>query len=522
MANIQDRGTPGYSPKTISKMTPEEIASATAQAITAGQSFSEAKLPGETNAQAQKRIAAGYKELTAQPVISAEQAAAGAKVQYVRTQAGGFGEYVVTVPPGYTGEKITKQFTSGIIPTGSKYTTGGSVGTYINTGITKTVKSTTKNSDGSTTVTFTDGTTKIVPAGTSVPPVGSQTSSSTNAPVGTPPAFVYDAATGKWVQPPKPSDPGNWVWDNLNGWVNSNVNPGSTGFATGSERTLARDTFKNTLALYFGAKEISQPWVDAFYKVVSGYYNSGSDIPESINMAVMDVRNNPTLKPFTDRFKGLYALQDRLAGGEAISVPTVAEFFEAESKMGDVLRNVGLGELATQDFLGDVLGRGKSVLEVSNLVNEVFNAIDNAPDTLKKDLQTYFPGVDRTSLAKALLTGKEGWAELDKKVRGISVMSAAKSQGITVDLPTATDLAQLGTDYTGALAGFQTVKELERGKMLGQISGIKFGQEEAIGAAFKKDAAAIAKLEEIRKQEEARYQGSAGRLASRSRAAGLI
>lgn len=341
-------------------------------------------------------------------------------------------------------------------------------------------------------------------------------------PVGTPPAFVYNSATGKYEMPAKPTEPGNWVWDNNNGWVNSTVTPGSTGMAAGETRTMAKDTFKNTLAMFFGAKEMSQAWVDALYKSVSNFYNTGSTIDESLNLALQDVRNNPLLKPFTDRFKGVFALQDKLAAGQAITVPTIAEYFKAESDMGDTLRSAGLGELATQDFLGNVIGLGKSVLEVGNLIDKTFYAIDNAPDALKADLQTYFPGVDRTAIAKALLTGKEGWAELDKKVRGVSVMSAAKTQGVNIDLAAATDIAQGGTDYSGALTGFQTVKELERGKMLGQISGIDFGQSQAIGAVFQKNAQAVAELEKLRTEELGRYQGSAGRLASRNRAAGLI
>lgn len=428
------------------------------------------KKTGESNTAYNARITEYYKAQP-QPELTDAQRAAGGVVQFVRTGAAGKGEYRIVYPMG------TKLDASG---------------------------------------------NPIVPKSTIVTPTPMVTGDSTTPPIGTPPAFVYNPSTGKWEMPPKPTEPGSWVWDNLNGWVNTTVNPSSTGFGTGGGPTLAKDTFKNTLALFFGAKEMSQAWVDSLYKVVSGYVNTGSDIDSALNLSLQDVRNNPALTPFTKRFKGLYALQDKLAGGEALTVPTIAEFFKAESDMGDVLRNVGLGELATQDFLGDILGRGKSVLEVSNLINDTFKAIDNAPAALKADLQTYFPGVDRTSIAKALLTGKEGWAELSRKVRGVTVLSAAKSQGIDVNLATATDLADLGYDYTGALSGFQRVKELERGKMLGQISGIEFGQEQAIGATFRQNAQAIADIEKLAALEQARFAGSSGRLASRSRAQGAF
>jgi len=292
---------------------------------------------------------------------------------------------------------------------------------------------------------------------------------------------------------------------------------------TEQKRTLALETFRNTLALFFGKDEVQMPWVSALYGVTSRYYNTGSTIDEAINLSVQDARNNPELKTFADRFKGIYALQDRLAKGEAISVPTVAEYFKSESDMGDVLRQAGMGDLATQDFLGGVLGLGKSVLEVTNLINDTFNTIDNAPAALKKDLESYLNlGISRTDIAKALLTGKEGAQALNKKITEISTLSAAKSQGVTVDMATAADIAARGYDYNKSLTGFGTVKRLERGQMLGQISGIDFTQQEAIASTFEDNVAAQQKIEKIGELEGARFSGRSGRLASQNRAQGLI
>jgi len=154
--------------------------------------------------------------------------------------------------------------------------------------------------------------------------------------------------------------------------------------------------------------------------------------------------------------------------------------------MGEVLTNAGLGDLATQEFLGGVIGLGKSVLEVANLISQTFSTIDNAPASLKRDLATYFPGADRVSIARALLTGPEGAAELDKRIKGISVLSAAGSQGITTDLATASDIAAQGYDYQQSLTGFGTVKQLQRANELASLTGDKFTQEQAIQATFGK------------------------------------
>lgn len=188
--------------------------------------------------------------------------------------------------------------------------------------------------------------------------------------------------------------------------------------------------------------------------------------------------------------------------------------------MGNILRDNGMGELATQEYLGGIIGRGKSVLEVGRLISDTFNSIDNAPKALKDTLNKFFPNVDRTALAKALLTGKEGAAELDKKIKGISVLSAAESQGVTIGMDTASDLAARGYDYNQSLTGFGQVKQLERGVDLGRMSGIDLSQQETQSLIFEQNQAVKEKVRKIQEGEEARFRGSSGRLASQNRTAG--
>jgi hypothetical protein len=341
-------------------------------------------------------------------------------------------------------------------------------------------------------------------------------------PIGTPPAFVYDPISKTWKMPAKPAGEGNWVWDNTEGWTNTLVNPGSTGFETGSEKTLSVDTFKNTLALFFGAKEMSQPWANALFKVVSSYYKTGSTIDESLNLALQDARNKPELKPFTDRFAGVYALQDRRAKGEAVDVPTIAEFFKSQEELGTRLRDVGLGDLATNEILGEVLGTGKSVAAVLNLVNDVFMTIDNAPEQLKKDLQVVAPGIDRTSIAKALLLGKRGAEDLQKQIKEVSVLSAAKSQGIGIGNELAADIAARGFDYGTSLTNFGTVAkgapdlqkltEISTGQAVKPVSA----QDTIIKSLFQQDVKAQEEIRKEAEKEAARFSGTSGTMGSRS------
>ena len=279
-------------------------------------------------------------------------------------------------------------------------------------------------------------------------------------------------------------------------------------------RTLGKDVFKSTLALMLGSTEAAKPWVNEIYGIASGFYKSGSTIEEALNFSIYEAKNKGLAPEFTKRFKGIFDLQARLQGGEAIEVPTIAQFIKAESDIGTTLREAGLGDLANQEFLGNVLGQGKSVLEVGNLISQTFSNIDNAPKELKDTLSTYFPTVDRVSLAKALLTGEAGAAELNKKVAAISVLSAAGTQGVTVDLATAGDIAARGFDYQESLTGFGQVKELERANTLAQFQSGQFTQQQAQGYVFGQNQAEKERLQKLKSIEEARFAGSAGLAAS--------
>jgi hypothetical protein len=115
----------------VKGLTQAEIDEATRAQVASGAKSTDRanRLPGETASEANARITAAYKEMTAKPILSAEQQAAGAEVKFVRTGAGGVGENMVIVPLTYDGPPIkVTEFTPGVIPANVTRTTGTSVG----------------------------------------------------------------------------------------------------------------------------------------------------------------------------------------------------------------------------------------------------------------------------------------------------------------------------------------------------------------------------------------------------------
>jgi hypothetical protein len=300
-----------------------------------------------------------------------------------------------------------------------------------------------------------------------------------------------------------------------------------TGIDTGTSTTtptLAKDTFRNTLALFFGAGEVGKGWVDQLYNVVSKYYKTGSSIDESLNLALQDARNNPALSEFTRRFKGIYALQDLRQAGKPVTVPTIAEYVTSQAALADYLVGSGLSTLATEDFTGDILGKGISVSTATDRLAKVFDRIDKAPKAIKDTLSRYFPTVDRGTLAKTLLLGEKGTKQLADELAGYEVLSAAEQQGIAatgagaraggVTEQRAQEYSRMGYTYPDILPEFGKIAQATPtvSKLAGISKRADIGQIGVEEAVLMKSAKQVQELEKLSKEEEARFAGKAGRL----------
>jgi hypothetical protein len=132
-----------------------------------------ARIGSETASEANARITQGYKD-QAKPDLTVEGAKAGATIEFVRTGAGGVGEYKEVFPIGApipttrttTSGNVYDKFGNLVSGTGLKTPTS----TTSTVSTTKTVQSSVKNPDGSTTITYTDGTKTTTPATVVTPP----------------------------------------------------------------------------------------------------------------------------------------------------------------------------------------------------------------------------------------------------------------------------------------------------------------------------------------------------------------
>ena len=318
---------------------------------------------------------------------------------------------------------------------------------------------------------------------------------------------------------------------------------GGTGLSAGlpgtgvTGPTLAKDVFKSTLGLFFGADEMAKPWVDQLYTSMSKFYKTGATIDESYNLALQDVRNNPEMADFTKRFKGIYDLQDLRQAGKPVTVPTVAEYVATQSKMADVLRASNLGDLATEEFLTGIIGKAIPASVFAERVTQVFDRIKFAPNEIKETIKTYYPNLTDTQIARAIIGGEKSTKDLARELAGYEVLTAAQQQGLGasetlpggVTVERATELGALGETYQSALGKFGRVAQaLPTATKLAGISGTEpLSQADLENIVFRNSVRETQALEALTKEEEARFAGRAGTIGSKSfasqaRGAGLI
>lgn len=285
---------------------------------------------------------------------------------------------------------------------------------------------------------------------------------------------------------------------------------------------LARDFFINTLSLLMGKEEASKPYVSELYRLVSGFYKDGATIQDAINLALYQAQQEKSIPEFTNRFSGIFKLQERRAAGEAIDVPTIAEYIRSQQRLGDVLRQSALGDLANETFLNTVMGTGKSVDESTAIIVDVFDLIDNAPPVFKAQIAKTFPTVSRAQLATALLTGPEGVKQLERTVKKAGVIAAGTAQGLDISDELASGLVSKGQTFGTAGAQFARVAQIlpTAQKLTSFETGIApekaYTTEQAVAATFDQSAAELQRLADLAEREKARLSGSAGTAGSRS------
>lgn len=222
----------------------------------------------------------------------------------------------------------------------------------------------------------------------------------------------------------------------------------------------------------------------------------------------------------------------RFAGNvklKAAGLPTLddASYLKAEDEYKKIFTAYGATSLANRDYYATLIGNRMDAVDVTDRMNQAYARIQALPE-VKKAFQTFYSAVSDGDILAAVLDPATQLPILQKKVAAAEIGAAALAQGLQTSLATATEMQGLGITQAQAQAGYATIAQAlpTYEKLLEMRTGqnIETADAQALleESKLKKKARAIQQEQQVIGQETARFAGSTGRLASKSRAQGLI
>ena len=285
------------------------------------------------------------------------------------------------------------------------------------------------------------------------------------------------------------------------------VKPVVSAFDAASDAILAQ-----TLASY-GLEGIAQ----TIAKIRSEYPEISSD-----NLLMLLKNDSRYNAEYNKRFAGNAKLK-------AAGLPTMSdsEYLKAEDEYKKIFTAYGATSLANRDYYATLIGNRMDAVDVTDRMNLAYARLQASPE-VKKAFQTFYSAVSDGDILAAILDPTTQLPILQKKVTAAEIGGAALKQGLETSLATATELAGLGVTQATAQAGYSTIAQALPAyeKLLEMRTGGDVAKSDAQAlleeSKLKKTARAIQQEQQIIGEEAARFGGSAGRLASKDRAAGLI
>jgi hypothetical protein len=566
-------------------LTQAEIDARTAAVVAAGGKSTDPanRLPGETASQANARITAGYKAQT-QPELTTEGAKAGATIEFVRTGAGGVGEYKEVFPIG-TAIPGARTTASGnvydaqgnlISGTGLKTVTGGTktpaqleaerLQKIADEALAK------SNASQAALKRLQDIQAKLGRGETLTaeeyaligvtPPKGTTSSSDTQ-----PGKAWVKGADGKWVKPAMPTDGKTYSWDDNAGWTLSKGGDTATVTevsritnADGSTTVTYSDGTKKVFPKIGGGPDaldikLISTYVDDATGDTVGYFSDGSRkilnkgngpvrseqfndaysllkktfedyglaelVPVIQNLmdrgiapqqATLELRSS---KPYQLRFKGN---ELRLAAGknaldEATYLATENAYDETLKAFGQQ-NYFGIDRKAKQAKTAEIIGNDISADEFKNRVSLAVTRVQNADPSIKKLLKEFYPTLNDADLIGYFLNPTEQLPKLKEKVTSAEIGSAFLGQGLAYTQERSAELAQYGIDRASAITGAKEIKDvLPTSEKLADIyneADIKYNQRTAEEEFLKDNVDAAQKRKRLKSMERAQFMGASG------------
>jgi hypothetical protein len=309
----------------------------------------------------------------------------------------------------------------------------------------KTVSSVTKQSDGSSIVRYSDGTTTTLPAGAAVPAVGSSIA-------------------------------------------------GTTSNTSASATKAAEDQAKRQSAYDLLYEEFNRYGLGSLVTPLKDLITSGVS-PSEFTLRLRE----------TDAYKKRFAANElRIKSG--LRALSEFEYITKEDSYQEVMRRKGLpaeyyakGDLGVQKGFESLLAGDVSSNELEDRIVNAQDRVLNANPEIAKTLKEFYPGISNGDILAYALDPANALNAIKRKITAAEIGVAAKQEGLTSGLTRAEELATLGVTQDTAEQGYRTIGGgLQRGSQLASM----YGQDQYTQTTAEQEVFNLQGSQEARKQRQ--------------------
>ena len=340
----------------------------------------------------------------------------------------------------------------------------------------KTETGRTTNSDGSVTITYSDGSKVTIPASNAN---NSGNNSNVNITSG------LDAATIALIQ-------------SLQNQINT--------LTTGNAATAAATKAAEKLAERQSAFDVLRAEMDAL--------GLGALVEPLRGLIQKDVSPSEFAVELrqSEAYKARFAANEgRLKKG--LRVLTPGEYLRVEDAYRQTLRTYGLKQFDNDQYVRQFIENDISAAELSDRVATAVQRVQNADPAISRTLRDYY-GIGQTDLVAYVLDPNQQLQKIQRQVAAAEIGVAARKQGLEAGVTVAEQLAAQGITEAEAQRGYATIADiLPTSEKLSQIYGTTlegYDQAQAEQEVFNQLASAQRKRQRLVSREIAEFSGQSG------------
>jgi len=174
--------------------------------------------------------------------------------------------------------------------------------------------------------------------------------------------------------------------------------------AAAEKLVTSKAVFTNAIKVFFPGAE-NDGWINDLFESAKPYLDQNFEDSVILDMMLQD--GKPPEK-FNQRFSGIFELDKKRDAGQAVYVPSIAEYISGEEEYTRLATKLGMSNLATIENYGKIVGNDVSLDEVRDRIADATSRVNSLDEATMKQLKVEFPNMTQASCL--LLNVAMGWS----------------------------------------------------------------------------------------------------------------